>query len=215
MPTFEGNAEGGVVLVTSSIAGRTIGGSSMAYSVTKAAQLHLVKCVAKTQGSKVRCNAVLPGLLLTEWGLEYGEERIEELRQAAVLKREVSLGGFFLMAFAFASAVFRWCFFSGMNLLLTMFDFSRHHRQISRTVRICSFRWLRTRVLRVSTSKSIPVSPFSTSKGRLHYGENEGFEARRRFSDWGLEVTKPSERLLMVSGRIACEMESVISLNNQ
>jgi NAD(P)-dependent dehydrogenase (short-subunit alcohol dehydrogenase family) len=90
MPTFEGNEEGGVVLVTSSIAGRTIGGSSMAYSVTKAAQLHLVKCVAKTQGSKVRCNAVLPGLLLTEWGLEYGEERIEELRQAAVLKREVS-----------------------------------------------------------------------------------------------------------------------------
>ena len=91
MPTFEGNSEGGVVLVTSSIAGRTIGGSSMAYSVTKAAQLHLVKCVAKTQGSKVRCNAVLPGLLLTGWGLEYGEERIEELRQAAVLKREVSL----------------------------------------------------------------------------------------------------------------------------
>jgi NAD(P)-dependent dehydrogenase (short-subunit alcohol dehydrogenase family) len=89
MPVFEGNAEGGVVLVTSSIAGRTIGGSSMAYSVTKAAQLHLVKCVAKTQGSKVRCNAVLPGLLLTEWGLEYGEERIEELRRAAVLKREV------------------------------------------------------------------------------------------------------------------------------
>lgn len=80
-----------MVLVTSSIAGRTIGGSSMAYSVTKAAQLHLVKCVAKTQGSKVRCNAVLPGLLLTEWGLEYGEERIEELRQAAVLKQEVSL----------------------------------------------------------------------------------------------------------------------------
>ena len=39
----------------------------------------------------MRCNAVLPGLLLTEWGLEYGEERIEELRQAAVLKQEVSL----------------------------------------------------------------------------------------------------------------------------
>ena len=95
MPAFEGNEEGGVVLVTSSIAGRTIGGSSMAYSVTKAAQLHLVKCVAKTQGSKVRCNAVLPGLLLTEWGLEYGEERIEELRQAAVLKREVSFSLFF------------------------------------------------------------------------------------------------------------------------
>lgn len=39
----------------------------MAYSVTKAAQVHLMKCMAKTQGPKVRVNAVLPGLLLTEW----------------------------------------------------------------------------------------------------------------------------------------------------
>jgi NAD(P)-dependent dehydrogenase (short-subunit alcohol dehydrogenase family) len=90
MGTFNTNAEGGVVLVTSSIAGRSIGGSSMAYSVTKAAQLHLVKCVAKTQGKKVRCNAVLPGLLLTEWGLEYGEEKIRALKEAAVLQKEVS-----------------------------------------------------------------------------------------------------------------------------
>lgn len=29
--------------------------------------LHLVKCLAQTQGNKVRVNAVLPGLLLTEW----------------------------------------------------------------------------------------------------------------------------------------------------
>lgn len=27
----------------------------------------MVKCLAHTQGSKVRVNAVLPGLLLTEW----------------------------------------------------------------------------------------------------------------------------------------------------
>lgn len=26
-----------------------------------------MKCLAQTQGSKVRVNAVLPGLLLTEW----------------------------------------------------------------------------------------------------------------------------------------------------
>lgn len=90
MPTFNSNPEGGVVLVTSSIAGRSIGGSSMAYSVTKAAQLHLVKCLAKTQGSKVRANAVLPGLLLTDWGNEYGEERIAFLKEQAVLKKEVS-----------------------------------------------------------------------------------------------------------------------------
>jgi len=90
MPTFNANPDGGVFIVTSSIAGRSIGGSSMAYSVTKAAQLHLVKCMAKTQGSKVRINAVLPGLLLTDWGNAYGEERISALKDASVLKKEVS-----------------------------------------------------------------------------------------------------------------------------
>ena len=39
----------------------------MPYSVTKAAGLHLVKCLAQTQGPKIRVNAVLPGLLLTDW----------------------------------------------------------------------------------------------------------------------------------------------------
>ncbi|RAL59373.1 hypothetical protein DID88_006863 [Monilinia fructigena] len=61
------NEEGGVFIITSSIAGVITGGSSMPYSVTKAAQLHLMKCLAATQGPKVRINAVLPGLLLTEW----------------------------------------------------------------------------------------------------------------------------------------------------
>jgi NAD(P)-dependent dehydrogenase (short-subunit alcohol dehydrogenase family) len=39
----------------------------MPYSVTKAAQLQLVKCLAVTVGPKIRVNTVLPGLLLTEW----------------------------------------------------------------------------------------------------------------------------------------------------
>lgn len=29
--------------------------------------IHLMKCLAQTQGAKVRVNAILPGLLLTEW----------------------------------------------------------------------------------------------------------------------------------------------------
>jgi hypothetical protein len=33
---------------------------------------------------------VLPGLLLTEWGLEYGDEKIKALKEAAVLQKEVS-----------------------------------------------------------------------------------------------------------------------------
>ena len=39
----------------------------MAYSVTKAAGLQLMKTLAFSQGPKIRVNAVLPGLLLTEW----------------------------------------------------------------------------------------------------------------------------------------------------
>jgi NAD(P)-dependent dehydrogenase (short-subunit alcohol dehydrogenase family) len=55
------------MIITSSVAGTSLAGSSMAYSVTKAAQLHLMRSLALTQGEKVRVNAVLPGLLLTEW----------------------------------------------------------------------------------------------------------------------------------------------------
>jgi NAD(P)-dependent dehydrogenase (short-subunit alcohol dehydrogenase family) len=67
LPTFNANPDGGVFLMTSSIAGVNVRGASMPYSVTKAAQLHLMRCLAGTQGPKIRVNAVLPGLLLTEW----------------------------------------------------------------------------------------------------------------------------------------------------
>ena len=91
MPTFRQNAEGGVVIITSSIAGQSLGGSSMPYSVTKSAQIHMMKCVANTQGPKLRINAVLPGLLLTDWGNLYGEERINDLKNRAALKEVVSI----------------------------------------------------------------------------------------------------------------------------
>ena len=91
MSTFNANAEGGVVIITGSVAGQSLGGSSMPYSVTKAAQIHMMKCVAKSQGPKLRINCVLPGLLLTDWGNKYGDERIKALSDAAALKKEVSL----------------------------------------------------------------------------------------------------------------------------
>ena len=53
--------------MTSSIAGIAVSGSSLPYCVTKAAQLQLMRVFAASQGPKVRCNAVCPGLLLTEW----------------------------------------------------------------------------------------------------------------------------------------------------
>lgn len=61
----------------------------MAYSVTKAAGVHMMKCIASTQGEKLRINAILPGLLLTEWGLRYSEEKQTKIKNDAALKREV------------------------------------------------------------------------------------------------------------------------------
>lgn len=86
LPTFNSNANGGVFLITSSIAGVAIAGSSMAYSTTKAAGLHLMKCLAQTQGAKVRVNAILPGLLMTEWGEKFPAETISKYKERAVLK---------------------------------------------------------------------------------------------------------------------------------
>ncbi|KIW91377.1 uncharacterized protein Z519_08273 [Cladophialophora bantiana CBS 173.52] len=90
-PIFNKNPDGGVFIISSSVAGISCAGSSMGYSVTKAAGLHLMKCLATTQGPKIRINAVLPGLLLTEWGLRYSDERIKTVKNAAALKQETLL----------------------------------------------------------------------------------------------------------------------------
>ncbi|KAL8775707.1 MAG: hypothetical protein Q9209_000203 [Squamulea sp. 1 TL-2023] len=91
LPTFSANPEGGVFLLTSSISGIGPQGSAMAYSVSKAAGLQLMKCLAATQGPKVRVNAICPGLLLTEWGQTFPPERIESAKGKAVLKQETDL----------------------------------------------------------------------------------------------------------------------------
>jgi NAD(P)-dependent dehydrogenase (short-subunit alcohol dehydrogenase family) len=55
----------GSFITTASVAGTKPSGSSLAYSVTKAAQLHLAKGLAKSCGPHIRVNSVSPGLLLT------------------------------------------------------------------------------------------------------------------------------------------------------
>lgn len=91
VPTFNTNAEGGAFIVTSAVAAISKSGSSLAYAVSKAAGLHLVKCLAQSTTEKVRVNAVLPGLLLTEWGNKFPAEQIEAHRQSLPLKRTVDL----------------------------------------------------------------------------------------------------------------------------
>ncbi|OQE82076.1 hypothetical protein PENNAL_c0038G05233 [Penicillium nalgiovense] len=87
LPTFNANPEGGVLLITASIAGITPSGSSLPYAVSKAASIHLMKCLAKSQGAKVRVNAILPGLLLTEWGQRFPSDKIEGWTNATALKK--------------------------------------------------------------------------------------------------------------------------------
>ena len=50
-----------------------------------------MRCVAQTQGEKLRINAVLPGLLLTEWGLRFSPEAIKMIKEKATLKRETEI----------------------------------------------------------------------------------------------------------------------------
>ncbi|KAI0817647.1 short chain dehydrogenase [Xylaria sp. FL0064] len=81
----------GAFITTASLAGVIHSGSSLAYSVTKAAQLHLAKALAVMAAPKIRVNSVSPGLLLTEWAERFTDEQKEEHRQGTKLKRIVTV----------------------------------------------------------------------------------------------------------------------------
>ncbi|MDP5055075.1 MAG: SDR family oxidoreductase [Congregibacter sp.] len=67
---------GGEIVMTSSIAGLTTHGSSIAYCASKAALNSLTKTLAKAMGEhNVRVNAICPGLIDGNWGSEgWGEQ---------------------------------------------------------------------------------------------------------------------------------------------
>jgi len=71
----------------SSVAGLFTNGSSMAYSVCRAAENHLTRCLAETQGPKIRVNAVCPGLVDTERTAVFTAEQREVCKNMAKLKR--------------------------------------------------------------------------------------------------------------------------------
>ena len=77
----------GAFITTASLAGVKPGGSSLPYSVTKSAAIHLSKGLAVIAGPHIRVNTVSPGLLLTEWGMKFPEEKRAAAKEAAKLKR--------------------------------------------------------------------------------------------------------------------------------
>lgn len=77
----------GAFITTASIAGVKPSGSSLPYAVTKAAAIHLSKSLAVICSPRIRVNSVSPGLLLTEWGMKFPEEKREAARNNTKLKR--------------------------------------------------------------------------------------------------------------------------------
>jgi len=72
----------GAVVMTSSIAGATGIGSSVAYAASKGAMTTMTLSLARALAPKIRVNAVLPGFIATPWfekGL--GAQNMERLRQ--------------------------------------------------------------------------------------------------------------------------------------
>ncbi|KAK0510169.1 hypothetical protein JMJ35_007563 [Cladonia borealis] len=77
----------GAFITTASLAGVIPIGSSLAYAVTKAAQIHLVKSLATIVGPKIRCNSVSPAVLLTDWGRKFSDEKLAAAKEKSKLKR--------------------------------------------------------------------------------------------------------------------------------
>lgn len=80
----------GRIINIASVAGLWPQGSSIAYSTSKAAVIHLSKCLARTLGPEIRVNVIAPGLITdTRWsvGRSNLEAVIQRATQGSPLKR--------------------------------------------------------------------------------------------------------------------------------
>jgi 3-oxoacyl-[acyl-carrier protein] reductase len=78
---------GGHIISTVSAAGLRPVGSSMAYAVSKAAAIHVTKCLAVALAPEIAVNAVAPGVLLTRWVAGYTEEQLREMQERPLMKK--------------------------------------------------------------------------------------------------------------------------------
>jgi len=87
-PAMRRAGAGAIVNITS-VAGLRPVGSSLVYSVSKAAAIHLTKGLAVALAPEIRVNAVAPGTVLTRWWAHADEDRRQAMREGAALKRTV------------------------------------------------------------------------------------------------------------------------------
>ncbi|HEY3363556.1 MAG TPA: SDR family oxidoreductase [Symbiobacteriaceae bacterium] len=80
-------AGGGRIVTVSSIAGLQPMGSSMPYCVSKAALIHLTRCLATALAPDVLVNTVAPGLLETRWNAGHSPETRKKFHDSTLLKR--------------------------------------------------------------------------------------------------------------------------------
>jgi 3-oxoacyl-[acyl-carrier protein] reductase len=84
-------AGGGAIVNVTAVGGLKVSGSSMAYAVSKAAAIHLTKCLAFALAPEIRVNAVAPGLVVTRWWDHASEEELSQMRASFPLKRAVEV----------------------------------------------------------------------------------------------------------------------------
>lgn len=83
---------GGRVVNVASVSGRVPLGSSLAYCASKAALIHLTRCLGKALGpDNILVNAICPGLLETRWIGDWTPEMIDVYRQRSPLGRITSV----------------------------------------------------------------------------------------------------------------------------
>jgi 3-oxoacyl-[acyl-carrier protein] reductase len=73
------------VVMSSSLAGVTGGGSSVAYGASKGALNTMTKALARALAPKIRVNAICPAFVDTRWFPDaFGEEKTQEIRERMI-----------------------------------------------------------------------------------------------------------------------------------